>query len=276
MRKEAILLTRKSKTIAYFLLAMCLSAALSSCGVRGKHMPIETYRAPDDPGVLAAAQDPTTALGIERSYLIGIRDVVEVTVTDHIEFSGNFKVEEDGTIEIPTIFRRVRLSGLTARQAEGRICDALSDLVVGKSQARIKVLLSRSRHYYILGAVGRQGKYFMSLEDVTVRDALIAGNLWGRGAKRDLVYIITPDERNRPSYVTVDGESILMGSLRNDVILKPGDIVYVPTTLYFRINNVLDEIIGQTARAQEIEGDMVYGQTVGKEGYGRLTESATP
>ncbi len=276
MRRGKTLHTRRFNTAVCILLAMCLPAALSSCGVRGKHMSIETYRLPDDPGVIAATANPVGISNAELDYLIGVRDVIEVDVADHIEFGGNFRVEADGTFEVPTIYRRVRVSGLTTGQAEARIRDVLDDMVVGRSQVHVKVLISRSRRYFMLGAVGRKGKYFMGLQDITVREALMRANIWGPGAKKDRVYIITPDERDRPSYVTVNGDAILMGSLRDDVVLKPGDIVYVPTTLYFKINKVIDEIIGQADRAQDIESDLQYGRRVGRDGYGNLEDATTP
>ena len=276
MRKGVTLHTRRLKAIAHTIPAVCLLLALSSCGVRGKHMPLETYRTPDDPGVLATSEAPLSTSGIERNYLIGLRDVIEVDVAEHTEFSGNFKVAEDGTVEIPTVYKRVRVSSLNTGQAAARIRDLLDKLVVGHPQVRVKVLVSRSRYYFMLGAVGREGKYFMGLEDVTVRDAMLSARLWGAGAKKDKVHIITPDERDRVSYVVADGESILMGGLRDNVVLKPGDIVYVPTTLYFKINCVIDEILFQAERARDMDDDVTYGRQVGRDGYGRLEDATSP
>lgn len=250
----------------------CL-AALASCEVSGKHMPIETYQSPSDPAVLAADQ-PISISATEMNYTIGLRDIVSVEVVDHAEFGGNFKIEEDGTFELPTVFRRVHMSGLTPRQAEARIHDIIRDLVVGSPTVRVKVLLSRSREYYMLGAVRHEGRYFMGLEDVTVRDAIIEADLWGDGAKTGTVYIITPDRDNKPSYVTVDGAAILQGKLRDNVVLKPGDIIYVPTTIYFQITKTLDEIIGQTRRVQDVEGSVRYGDKVGTDGFGKYATGA--
>jgi protein involved in polysaccharide export with SLBB domain len=250
---------------------MFLPAALASCGgISGKHMSVDSYRTPPDPPVLAVGQ-PINVSATELNYTIGLRDVVSVEVADHTEFSGNFKVEEDGTFELPTVYRRIPVGGLSTRQAEARIRDVIRELVVGDAQVRVKVILSRSREYYMLGAVRHQGRYFMGLENVTVRDALVEANLWGDGAKTGEVYIITPDRENKPSYVTVNAGSILEGNLRDNVVLKPGDIIYVPTTVYFQITSVLDEIIGQTKRVQDIEASVNYTDKVGTQGFGKYT-----
>jgi protein involved in polysaccharide export with SLBB domain len=249
---------------------MCALLSLASCGVHGKRLSVDTYRAPSDPSVLAVGQ-PINVSNTELNYAIGLRDVISVEVDEHSEFGGNFKVEEDGTFELPTVYRRIYVSGLSTRQAEARICDIIGEMVVGSPTVRVKVLLSRSRDYYILGAVKQEGKYFMGLQDVTVRDALIEANLWGDGAKTGTVYVITPDVNNHPTYITVDGGAILKGSLRDNVVLRPGDIVYVPTTLYSDITKVLEEIIGQANRVQQIEGDLKYGGQLGTEGFGKYT-----
>jgi protein involved in polysaccharide export with SLBB domain len=236
-------------------------------------MPLDTYLRPAEPGVFASEEVPQPEPYTKFTYKIGVNDKLEISIAEHPEFSGPSKVNSDGTIELKTLDERIYLAGLTPPQAEARIWDVIMPYVVGKPRVKVDVAQSRSRFFIALGAVGRVGRYFIGLEDVTVRDALFAANLFSPGANKDKIFIITPDERRKPSYVEVDAKSVLMGDLRQNVVLRPGDIVYVPTTVYFKINAVLDEIIGQTSKVQNIEGDITYGRAIPREGFGTLPPS---
>lgn len=87
------------RTLLSVISLMCALLLLASCGVHGKRLSVDTYRAPSDPSVLAVGQ-PINVSNTELNYAIGLRDVISVEVDEHSEFGGNFKVEEDGIEEI--------------------------------------------------------------------------------------------------------------------------------------------------------------------------------
>ena len=270
--KREVVLPGHGKILALLLAAgIVLSLAGAGCKIKGEQLPLDTRCAPVEPGAVAADFTPSHKPYIETSYKIGSLDTIELAVAEHPEFYGLLRVNSDGTIVLPTLEEKVHIAGLNMSQAEARIWDVISPYVVGKPPLKVSVKRSRSRFFIALGAVRRTGRYFMGLEDVTVRDALLAVNLWGHGAKKDKVYVITPDTEGKPTYVVVNGGDIVMGDLSENIVLRPGDIVYVPTTLYFKINRVLDEILWQAGRVQDVETDTLkYGRSVGREGYGSL------
>jgi len=265
------LLMRKNTLSNLFMTGIVLTLAAIGCEVRGTRVPLETYRKPAEPGVFENGAIPAGRTYADTSYKIGKLDKIDVYIAEHPEFSGPLKVQSNGTISMPILDKTVFISGLNTSQAEARIWEAIESFVIGKPMVKVQIRQSRSRFFIALGAIRRRGKFFIGLEDITVRDALLNAQLWRAGANKDNIYIITPDTEKKPTYVVVDGGRIMRGDLRQNVVLRPGDILFVPTTIYFKINQVLDEIIGQAGKVESVETDVLkYGKSVNETGYGSL------
>ncbi|MBI4577482.1 MAG: polysaccharide biosynthesis/export family protein [Planctomycetes bacterium] len=242
---------------------------MKSCGLRLATLAILLSGCQAPPGEEQASGtraplfDPMTRPSEDRgpldlappAYRFGPRDQVEVRVRDHDEFGGEFEVERDGALLIPVIDRRLHVSGMTEPQVEEAVSRAVAAYVVGEPAVRVRLRGARSKFFYAFGAVAAQGRHPMSDEVLDLRDAILAVGNFAPSAAVRRVHLIRPDPEE-PTYVVVDGRELLLGLTGLNVALEPGDIIYVPTTYYSLVNEVLGTVLGQLNRG--IGADATY------------------
>lgn len=176
-------------------------------------------------------------------YRLGVGDKINIIVRHHPEFSGEVMVEPDGMITIPLTGDTVRAEGLTKRELAQGITEVISYYV---EMPRVAVTISsfESKFYYVVGMVGRPGRYPLGNRDIHVKDAIIQAGLTIRGASTKKVHVITPSKEGNPTYVIANLDDILYkGDLTTDVVIKPGQIVVVPSTFFTKWNQKLQELL---------------------------------
>ena len=151
-------------------------------------------------------------------------DVFEVRVFDEEELSGQFQVQEDGTIEFPLV-GRVTLEGLTQGEATVALEERLADGLLKNPSVTVIVLERKSVEISVLGEVAKPGT-FPFVERLSLVQAISeAGGLGPVAAPRRVKLIRKgPDG---PETYQISLEEITAGKAQ-DVPLEPGDIVFVP------------------------------------------------
>ncbi len=158
---------------------------------------------------------------IPASYVVGPGDEVRILLWGRVNAVHNVTVERNGTIFIPQI-GSVAVGGLTFEEMSKRLV-AQANQIVG---ANIDVTMGalRSIPIFVLGDVKRPGTYTISAF-ATVTDALIvAGGPSEIGSLRNVQV-----RRNGRLATTFDAyELLLKGDKSKDLVLHPGDVVFVP------------------------------------------------
>ena len=148
----------------------------------------------------------------QAEYTFGTGDRIRITVFGHEDLSGEFALSETGTVSLP-LAGSLGLGGLTIRQAEQEVVDALKPDYLLNPRVGIEVL--NYRPFYILGEVQDPGSY-PYVNGMTVTEAVALGGGFTYRAKKEKVIIIRasdPARTERPASST-------------DVVL-PGDVVKV-------------------------------------------------
>jgi polysaccharide export outer membrane protein len=173
----------------------------------------------------APAAQSGTAAAVD-SFVVDTGDVVRVSVFQSPDLLTETRVDESGAITLPLV-GMVQVRGLTPREIENRIADAL---VRGKflkqPQVTVAVLQFRSQQVSVLGNVNRPGRYPLDLR-YTLSDMLaVAGGVTPNGADSA---VLSRHENGRIVNRDIDLESMFApaGDRAEDVVLQPGDAIYV-------------------------------------------------
>jgi polysaccharide export outer membrane protein len=164
----------------------------------------------------AARNDPRT-----RPYVIGVSDVVRVTVWKDPNLSTDAAVRPDGTITLPLV-GEIIAGGRTVAELHGKIAEQLSafakDAVV-----TVAVVEVNSYRFTVAGNVERPGMY-MPRYYVTVSEAIALAAGPNRYASTGDMVIVRGTRR-----IPINYDAILSGkSPEQDLVVIAGDAVRVP------------------------------------------------
>jgi len=188
--------------------------AVVACGARGGSASAAAMYAD------AARHDPRG-----KPYVIGIADVVRVSVWKDESLSTEAIVRPDGTITMPVV-GELRAAGRTASQLQQDAAQRLTT-IVKDAVVTVSVVEINSYRFTVAGNVEHPG-LFTSRYFVTVSEALALAGGPNRYASTDQVVIVrsTPSGGKR---IPIDYDAILSGKHpEQDIVILAGDAVRVP------------------------------------------------
>lgn len=161
-----------------------------------------------------------------NDYVIGVDDVLAITVWKEPDLSKTAPVRPDGKITLPLI-GDVQAAGKTPQKLQQELRDGLASFVAIPEVAVI-VQEVKSVKFNIIGAVARPGSYPLG-ESMTVLDAIAQAGGVGIYAKSNAIYVL----RLRPDGSSVQlpfhYKQVLKGTnLSQNVRLQPRDTIVVP------------------------------------------------
>ncbi|HEY7476113.1 MAG TPA: polysaccharide biosynthesis/export family protein [Vicinamibacterales bacterium] len=189
---------------------------------------------------LIALQSSPTPAGARASsspeYVVGAQDVLNVTVFGEADISKRYTVDADGTIDFPFI-GRVRAAGQTLRQVQDSLVKKLGGGFLVNPQITIEVAEFRSQSIFITGEVRSPGAYPIKGNMTIVEALALAGPTQTASNEIVIVRPKAPAEHSGP-LLPGDGDSaettkvnirdLQSGKLSLNLVLQPGDTVFVP------------------------------------------------
>lgn len=241
------------------LVCACVPAAQAQTPPKGAYTIDELKAMAGD----KAANDPVTSEvkgGFDPlKYTLGPDDVVEITVMRHPEFSGTYPIDQEGKLQYKFV-GDMFVSGMTKLELEKKINEIISRYVIAP-EVNVTVKEYRSKVFYVLGEVGAPGKYYMRSENISVRDAVVMAGLPTQAAAMRKTRIITPNE-NGGKVRSVDIYALLYGGdLKKNLIMKPGDFLYVPSTIMAKVFRVISPASSAVATAVSPVSSLSTGKT---------------
>lgn len=238
--KDVLVALAIALTSAFYLYIGCGTClAASSEAVMAKSGVVETSKTVDiNLNNIRAIQPPPTAVAEASKYTLGPDDVIEIEVRRHPEFSGQYTVTAEGKIEYKFI-GDVIVSGLTKVQLQERLTNILSEYII-EPELNVQIREYLSKVYYVIGEVNRPGKFYMKGNSITVREAIVQAGLPNQGASTRKCRLITPNAKGRDNIVYVNVYELLYGgNLKCNLEMKPGDVLYVPSTIIAKIIQIV-------------------------------------
>jgi len=175
------------------------------------------------------------------NYTLGKEDVLDVFVLRHPEVSGLYVINNEGKIQYEFI-GDITIEGLKKGEVKALLVEQLSEYIISPN-VTIKIVGYNSKIVYVVGEVGNPGKIFMRGDTITVREALVQAGLPLLSAKLAQSRLITPSDSGRVEKKTVNVHKLLYeGDLRENLVMKPGDTLYIPPTFMAKAMRVIQPI----------------------------------
>jgi len=172
-------------------------------------------------------------------YVIGVDDVLNIKLWMDPDMSGEWLVKENGNINYP-ILGEVKLAGLTLEEARVKLTEQLIEYYKDP-QVNITVTEYGSCEVYVLGEVKTPGVVTYKREATVLEAILKAGGFTDSSRRSSTILIRNIDED--VELMRIDLESVIdEGLISLNIIVQPGDIVYVPSRYISDLNQFLTDI----------------------------------
>src|SRR4030095_11302823 len=137
-------------------------------------------------------QPPQAIVNRSSDYVVGVQDLIKITVFDEPTMSGSYRVDTDGSFQYPML-GRVAVGGMRIREVEQMLKTKLEDGYIKRAQVAVDVEQFRSRSIFVVGEVRTPGKYPMTAQ-MSLIEALAAAGSTTAEASSD-VMILRPAAR---------------------------------------------------------------------------------
>lgn len=177
------------------------------------------------PAALDAAAEPTVPLAASS---LGPGDVFEVRVYGEPELSGVYQVGADGEVVFP-LCQRVAVGGLSPNDAAGKLRACLAERFMRDPQVSVLVKEYNSKKIFVFGEVQKPGTFTYEDGMSIVQAVTLAGGFTKTAAQNSTSVPRHVNGAEQKIKVTV--QDIALGKAPN-FTLEPGDIVFVPESLF--------------------------------------------
>lgn len=180
------------------------------------------------------------ALTGERRPLYRFRnsDVVEVNFTFASEFNQTVTVQPDGFITLKGLERQMYAQGMTVPELRESIRTAYATML---HEPDVSLVLKEfDRPYFIAsGEVTRPGKYDLRGDTTVVEAVAIAGGFTGQARHSQVILFRHVSEEMVEARLLNIKDMLNSRDLREDVHLRPGDMLFVPQSTISKIRRFL-------------------------------------
>jgi len=186
-----------------------------------------------DPATMAGEKPSSTkpvivgGAPVEKSYVIGAEDILQIFVIEQTGISGQYTVRPDGIISVPLV-GEVQAGGLTTTQLETAIGDKLkANEIIKDPSVTVGLVASHSRKYYISGEVNKPGQFDLVVP-THVSAALANAGGFKDFAKKNKIRIVRKGPNGKPEVYYYNDKEVSHGKKpEQDILLEPGDHIYV-------------------------------------------------
>ncbi|NEP12975.1 MAG: sugar ABC transporter substrate-binding protein [Symploca sp. SIO2C1] len=166
---------------------------------------------------------------VEEAYLLGAGDQLRVDVFNVPEYSGEFEVLVDGTINLPAI-GNISVQGLTIPAANAEITRRYNK-TLKRPLVTLTLVAARPMSIAVAGEVTRSGSYTIPLTDENNFPKLTeAINLAGGITRAAAVREVRLRRRNAAPCNLNLWDLFQNGNLSQDISLRDGDEIFIPST----------------------------------------------
>ncbi len=158
-------------------------------------------------------------------YLVGVDDIILVTVIQPDKLESELTVSPDGAITFPYI-GKVVVKGLTLMQIQENIQTRLADYMK-YPVVTVSLRESRSRMFFVYGEVKIPGAYPIQQNMSVLRAVSMAGGFTPVAATNEVKILRAKADQSGNETLTTDVSAVMQGKTQNDIKVEAGDVITV-------------------------------------------------
>jgi polysaccharide export outer membrane protein len=183
----------------------------------------------------------------QEDYRVGPEDKIEIRVWGHDDLTREVRVGLDGLISFP-FAGEVKAKGLSLAELQKELQRRLGPKYIIDPHVSIKVLEYKSQKFFVVGNVHKPGTYPLTKPIRVIEAISQAGGVvtaaGGTAVSGDVAIIVRapggkadqplmPDQAQADNKITVSLTSALAGDPKNNLVIKNGDTIFVPSLSYY-------------------------------------------
>jgi polysaccharide export outer membrane protein len=221
--------------ITFLLCFVCFSLlSCASTQTKGGAVNSEVYvsnSGDEDFSIQNQVMDGISAVQNSRNYVLQPGDLVEIKVFMESSMDRILRISSDGVITFPLV-GNIKIGGYTIAEAEIRLIDKLN-YYIKNPQVSMLIREYSKQMVYVLGQVHRPSGISIPPEkDITVLEAIISVGGFTAIANTSKVKILRLEDGKQKSIYVDVGAITKQGKKSLDVKLLPGDVVFVPESIF--------------------------------------------
>ncbi len=158
-------------------------------------------------------------------YLVGVDDIILVTVIQPDKLESELTVSPDGAITFPYI-GKVVVKGLTLMQIQENIQTRLAEYMK-YPVVTVSLKESRSRMFFVYGEVKLPGAYPIQQDMSVLRAVSMAGGFTPVAATNDVKILRSKADQSGNKTLSTDVSAVMQGKTQNDIKVEAGDVITV-------------------------------------------------
>lgn len=189
------------------------------------------------PAVLRPTANP---LPIDQGYLLGAGDKIKLDIFSVPEYSGDYQVLADGTLNLP-LAGSIVVQDMSLKEASAAISRIFREWLI-RPIVTVSLLASRPVNVAVSGEVTRPGSYTTTLTEggipTLTKMLQLAGGI-NQSADLQRVQVIRRSGRDGTTQtLTVDLQLLLRaGAISQDLPLRDGDSIVVPAAIAVNVDD---------------------------------------
>jgi polysaccharide export outer membrane protein len=173
------------------------------------------------------------AISEAREYVIGVQDVLSVSVLESPDLSREVKVALDGTVGLPLLAERVKLQGLTLTAAESLLETKYREAgILLKPDISISVKELLSKPVTVSGSVRNPGVLQLGTQAPLLRVVTQAGGITEEAGSVVQIFrggsVTNGSAGEKPEMLTIQLERLQQGDVEANIPVYGGDTVNIP------------------------------------------------
>jgi len=189
--------------------------------------------------VLGLVALPAAAQRSLHEYVIGARDVVQVTVWGQADLSKDYPVDQEGYVAFP-LLGRVKAAGSTTGELAAALTDKLGKDYLVNPQVSVAVKEYLSQKVHVLGEAEKPGLFYLTGPTTVLEILSKAGGLNKTAGKQVVLVRAGADGSGRGNTILrLDLAKIQAGDASQNIRVEDQDTLFIPKAhAYFVLGEV--------------------------------------